>query len=112
MTELVWPVTVLIVAALAFVRTKPKPVYSVLGPDMEEYKAKIDRMTRELDDLQKRLNESTPKAVVDRLNVLSQDMLAVKPRVLAIEETLGAAVVDVGRLKTASALKQIVRKPE
>lgn len=96
--DLVWPAVAVFCALLAFVRTRPKDsgAHAVIGP-------MIDRIAK----LESTAAASTTKALVDRLNVLSDDMMAVKPRVIELEVAVREVTGTVSSMKTSTALKKM-----
>lgn len=100
MSELVWPAVVVFCAVLLFIRTKPR---AAPPPPVD-----LGLLDARFAKLETAAGEQTPKAIVDRLNIVSKEMTEIiKPRLLAVEETAAEAKRTAGKLMAVHSSKVI-----
>lgn len=106
MSEFIWPATVLLVALiLVFARSRP----GLDGQQMTELIRIVrERFEAQFKALEQQKGEQTPKAIVDRLNLIAKDLNeTIKPRILAVEEVAQEAKRLADRHQSAATSKAI-----
>jgi BMFP domain-containing protein YqiC len=105
MTEYIWPTVIAFGMLLLFIRTRPKS----LGEDLAVLaRLKLREHSEEIEALKKVQADSAPKQLVDRMNVVSKEMVElVKPALISHAERLAQLEMKMTRLDAAKAAKAI-----
>src|SRR5262245_62086011 len=109
MSELVWPAVVLVLGVLAFIRTRPAPKHidvHDLQLGLGEVRTWQEVARDRIEALENEIGAEMPKAVVQRINALSEDMMLVKNRVVDLESALRETSNGLASLKNQQATKR------